>query len=1189
MKFIKKNLLQMVGITILIATVIFVGCEPEPLPDPSNSSSSSSSSDPDSTSNPGSTNTGGTSNPGSTGNPGSSAVENGIDYSKLVINEVNGVKNEKWFEIYNTGDVAINLNGVNAYYKDNLTWTGTSTQTIAAKGYFQVTGLLTGLSANNVDAILTLRTPNGTLLDTYKKPAEVDTNSDGNYPALEDRAHARIPDGTGDWYYLDNKKGTPNATNGTSTTGFTKFGEESNPGGGSGNEGGNTGGGDTTIDYTSLKLNEVNGVKNEKWFEIYNTGNDTISLDGVKVYYDNGKGYTLTWTGTSSDIISAKGFFNTPKGDGTNLGTGLSANNLNVKLQLRAPDGTTVLDTYQKPDGVDTNSKGGNYPALEDRAHARIPDGTGDWYYLNNSTGTPGATNGTSTAGYTKFGYESGTTPPVVVVPTPVISNITRDPQSPTSANAVTVSATVTNAAIVTLKYRVGGGSTQNSISMTKTTGDNYTASTAIAAQPANTTISYSITATNSAGDTVISGDDSYTVGKVAGPVIKDISHNPTSPKSTETVTVTATVTNVTPATVTSVKLKYMVGSETKYLDMTASGSTYSINIPAQAAGSVVTYTITATNSEGTSCDESIPKTYEVAKDAVISAPVIDSIAIAPSAPTSADNTVTVSFTVTNAEPATISSVTLKYKVNGGSETSVSLTGSGMYYSYNIPKQTAGSTVTYWIIATNSAGKTTTSEEKSYTIAAVGGPSITNITLNPTAPTSNETVKVSATVTNVAPATITSVTFKYKVGSGSDNNLTTTTSGSTYTSSTIPKQTAGSTVTCTITATNSEGTITTETKTYTVTAAIVPYTNLVLNEVNGVVDNNKWFEIYNKGSVAINLEGVTAYYDNGTGYALTWTGTSSQTIAANGYLKVTPSTGLSANKPDVKLQLKAPDGTVLDTYQKPAGIDLTDNPYLSINNKVHARIPDGGSWYYTTNSTGTPGATNGTSTSSCYQFTNESTVPTFKLLILHVGAASSGAVSHTFVELYNNGETEINLEGFSLQYADAKKSGTDDTWNKIDLSGVIPKHRSFLILGTKSTMTTLSTDSRYVIPDNNGDIYDSTFKLNNDGYKVVIMSKGAKLDVVNPFTGGTGGGKVAGYVDMLGALNNYTPQGYEGTVFSKISAQKTARRVSLTDNNKNSTDFESLDWRKSESSGVLTTPTKQPKSSSYGEYTPSFN
>jgi len=318
--------------------------------------------------------------------PAPPPVDPSVDYSKLKLNEVNGLSGQKWFEIYNTGDVAISLENVKAYYNNGssyaITWTGTSTQTIAAKGYFQVTGLITGLSANNKDVKLQLRAPDETVLDTYQK-------KDG-YAAtgtVMDKVHARIPDGTGDWYYLTSGTATPGATNGTTTTGNTKFGEEES----------SVPPVDPGVDYSKLVLNEVNGV--DKWFEIYNTGDVAINLEGVTAYYNSGSSYntTPTWTGTSSHTIAAKGFFSTK---GTTLGTGLSANNANVKLQLRAPDGT-ILDTYQKKDGVSFS----NTQPLYNKSHGRIPDG-GDWYYFTDGTGTSGASNGTSTTGCTKFGEE---------------------------------------------------------------------------------------------------------------------------------------------------------------------------------------------------------------------------------------------------------------------------------------------------------------------------------------------------------------------------------------------------------------------------------------------------------------------------------------------------------------------------------------------------------------------------------------------------------------------------------------------------------------------------------------------------------------------------------------------------------------------------------------------------------------
>ena len=331
-----------------------------------------------------------------------------VDYTKLALNEVNGF--DKWFEIYNTGDVAISLTGVKAYYNSGtsyaLTWTGLAADTIAPKGFFVIgttavadefkNGLMTtGLSANNVNVKLQLRDPSDTALDTYEKPAGFEPTAT-DYLPLRDKAHARLPDGTGDWYYLDNSFGTRGRANGTAAAPeMVKFGMEA------------AAGFTAAKPYFSVVINEVNGVA--KWFELYNNSGTAVSLDGVKAYYNNGIG----WTGVAGDSIPANGYFiigtsAVPAVDRNGLlSTGLSANNINVKLQIRAPNGTAI-DTYMKPIDVNTNAGAspGNYPNLVDRAHARIPNGTGPWYYTADGTGTRAATNGTVITGLTKFGFE---------------------------------------------------------------------------------------------------------------------------------------------------------------------------------------------------------------------------------------------------------------------------------------------------------------------------------------------------------------------------------------------------------------------------------------------------------------------------------------------------------------------------------------------------------------------------------------------------------------------------------------------------------------------------------------------------------------------------------------------------------------------------------------------------------------
>ena len=324
--------------------------------------------------------------------------EGDIDYTKLKLNEVSGVGGdpEKFYELINTGDEIIPLYNCKIIYNANgdtggafppngtqgITWTGSPSQVIGAGELFCLIGrgapgsFTTGLTPERI-LLITLLDPFGNIIDQCIRALDT-----GDYAVGRDKSFSRIPDGTGPFYFT---APTPCATNGNDATGLLLVPETQ----------------ELPADYTKLKLNEVNGV--DKWFEIYNTGTEAISLESVKAYYSNSEpaNYNLTWTGTSTDNIPAGSYFSTK---GITLGTGLSANNVNVRLQLRAPNGT-VLDTYEKLLNINT---GQGYDDLTNKSHARIPDGTGDWYYTADGVGTSGATNGASTAGLTKIGEENG-------------------------------------------------------------------------------------------------------------------------------------------------------------------------------------------------------------------------------------------------------------------------------------------------------------------------------------------------------------------------------------------------------------------------------------------------------------------------------------------------------------------------------------------------------------------------------------------------------------------------------------------------------------------------------------------------------------------------------------------------------------------------------------------------------------
>ncbi|MDY6799834.1 MAG: choice-of-anchor J domain-containing protein, partial [Bacteroidota bacterium] len=111
----------------------------------------------------------------------------------------------------------------------------------------------------------------------------------------------------------------------------------------------------------------------------------------------------------------------------------------------------------------------------------------------------------------------------------PSITNIAISPQNPTSAESVTVSATITDAdgAITStlLNWGLNAGSLSNTINMSNSTGDNYVADAPIPAQADGTTVYYTIEAEDDSAAINTSSIQSYTVndeGAVGLPFAED-------------------------------------------------------------------------------------------------------------------------------------------------------------------------------------------------------------------------------------------------------------------------------------------------------------------------------------------------------------------------------------------------------------------------------------------------------------------------------------------------------------------------------------------------------------------------------------------------------------------------------------------------------------------------------------------
>jgi hypothetical protein len=184
------------------------------------------------------------------------------------------------------------------------------------------------------------------------------------------------------------------------------------------------------------------------------------------------------------------------------------------------------------------------------------------------------------------------------------------------------------------------------------------------------------------------------------------------------------------------------------------------------------------------------------------------------------------------------------------------------------------------------------------------------------------------------------------------------------------------------------------------------------------------------------------------------------------------------------------------------------------------------------------------------------------------------------VELYNNTNSAINLDSYSLQIANAADG---DEWTVIDLTGSIPAHGSYLIRGGAVTDPENSRlDLSSVTPD-----VDDSFVLDNKEFKIALMSNTTALNVANPF--GTDGEEtvVAGYVDMLGTGTTAKVTGYETGPIDGISKQKSARRKSLADTDNNAEDFKIHEYK---ADGLSDDDLEKcrPRTANEGDWTPEF-
>ena len=323
------------------------------------------------------------------------------------------------------------------------------------------------------------------------------------------------------------------------------------------------------------------------------------------------------------------------------------------------------------------------------------------------------------------------------------------------------------------------------------------------------------------------------------------------------------------------------------------------------------------------------------------------------------------------------------------------------------------------------------------------GITISNVTYNPTAVQEDDEVTVTATITSFQKIleakvvyTIDGESLALAMTEGTDNLY----------KAVIPAFADGTTVSFYVEADNNEVTAASPVMEYTVGAVAVDYTVLRLNELNG---NDKFIEIYNAGSEAINMKGVYIEKDG----EQNWVGSNVVTIDAGGYLllwgedKVLDHldidtanyifhSGLSAKK-NVRIQLFTPAGVSIDDFNL-TNIDANDPAYIPAP-ASYSRNADG-KWYY---GDATPGVVNVDGTVALLGLEGGDTPepptpeePDYTNIVLNELNGTD-----KFIEIYNKGNIDLPLEGMYIMKDDYVAGAT---WTA-DATIVVPAHGYVLL------------------------------------------------------------------------------------------------------------------------------------------------
>ena len=256
-----------------------------------------------------------------------------------------------------------------------------------------------------------------------------------------------------------------------------------------------------------------------------------------------------------------------------------------------------------------------------------------------------------------------------------------------------------------------------------------------------------------------------------------NITHTPvTTAIEGQEIAITANVTDN--VGVREVRLNFTdVDNVTSNETMTLVQGNYTYDIPAQTSGGNITYFIWANDTSDPSL-ENRTENYTIVVSEDTDAPTIDHT---PVTTAQVDNVITITANVT--DNVGVAGVQLNYTDVAGTSHNETMTIVDGNHSFDIPAQTSGGTITYFIWANDTNGNVARTTDHEIAVSAdVEPPTISHTAV--TKATKDESVEISATITD--DVGVESATLYYrKAGETTFTSVTMTKSDDTYTA-TIP-------------------------------------------------------------------------------------------------------------------------------------------------------------------------------------------------------------------------------------------------------------------------------------------------------------------------------------------------------------------------------------------------------------------